>query len=472
MYWVPQYVLSGFPLTPRPCYTLSMALFHLSAKIIGRQGGRLAEKRAEKGRVRISASNTVAAAAYRSGQELHDESTGLTYSYARAERVMHTEILAPADAPAWAGDRAALWNSVEATERRKDSQLAREIEVALPAELDLEQQRQLVRDWVAATFTPSGAVVDVAIHHDKDDRNPHAHLMTSMRSIGPEGWSKQKLRQWEERSAVTEWRASWADHVNQALERAGHEACVDHRSYAEQDAHLPEELRREPTRKVGPWAKGRDRDRENRAIAERNRSRLQQVADLAKRAAAPVRQAVETVKAAFAPAADRNPKIAAARAAARDRGPTNEKVAPHHSGPPAPVDAVRQVAAAYAKRRDGRYDLPDDRTPGSSVAKPAKPAPTRPTPQAAVPSPSKAVYQPTEAERAAVERRNLDLDTWLARNPQILGGGAPPTPKPKPKSPPQAAVPSPAPPPRAAEPELTDEEIAALKARRDRGRTR
>lgn len=372
-----------------------MALFHLSAKIIGRQGGRRAEKRAEAGRVRISASNTVAAAAYRSGQELYDESTGRTYRYARAERVMHTEILAPADAPAWTGDRAALWNSVEATERRKDSQLAREIEVALPAELDLEQQRQLVRDWVSATFTPAGAVVDIAIHHDEDDRNPHAHLMTSMRSIGPEGWSKQKLRQWEEKSTVTEWRASWADHVNQALERAGHEARVDPRSYAEQDAHLPEELRREPTRKVGPWAKGRDRDRENQEIRKRNRSRLQQIADLAKRAAAPVRQAVE----AFRTTLER------------------------YTGP-SPLAAAQPAAA----------------------------------------------YEPTEAEREAVDRQWLEIQQFMKRVEQrerlIQPDPVAPPAKPSPARPtPQASVPSPAPQPRAAEPEMTDEEKAYLQSK-------
>ena len=169
-----------------------MAIYHLSAKIIGRQGGRRAETRAQSGRVRTSATNAVAAAAYRSGDELHDERTGSTYQYARAERVMHAEIVAPADAPEWARDRGQLWNSVEANERRKDAQLAREIEVALPQELNLDQQRELLRDWVSREFTSAGAVADFAIHHDSDGKNPHAHIMTTMRGIGPEGWSRQK----------------------------------------------------------------------------------------------------------------------------------------------------------------------------------------------------------------------------------------------------------------------------------------
>lgn len=270
-----------------------MALYHLSAKIIGRQGGRRAEKRAQSGRVRKSATNSIAAAAYRSGDELRDERNGSTYRYARAERVMHTEIIAPSDAPEWATDRAELWNSVEANERRKDAQLAREIEVALPQELDLEQQRKLLCGWVSREFTPAGAVVDFAIHHDRDGRNPHAHVMTTMRSLGPEGWSKQKLRQWEDRTALANWRASWERDVNTALERAGRTERVDHRSYAEQDADKPKELRREPTRKVGPWAVGGERERENLAIKARNRDRLRKIAQaIDSRLVEPVRKLV------------------------------------------------------------------------------------------------------------------------------------------------------------------------------------
>jgi len=419
-----------------------MAIFHLSAKIIGRQGGRRAEKRAEKGRVRISASNVVAAAAYRSGQELYDESTGLTYSYARTERVMHTEILAPADAPAWAGDRAALWNSVEATERRKDSQLAREIEVALPAELDLEQQRQLVRDWVSSTFTPAGAVVDIAIHHDEDDRNPHAHLMASMRSIGPEGWSKQKLRQWEERSAATEWRASWADHVNQALERAGHEARVDHRSYADQDAHLPEELRREPTRKVGPWAKGRDRDQENRAIAERNRSRLQRIRDLANRAAAPVREAVATVRQVFVPRAQPTkspaPQVDPSPALS-DLSPL--ELAKRYNALVAKEEKNRAAAAGIPLGQFQQLDYHDQVELSGGV-------------HAGLPPAEAALLRALEDRLA-----KLPLAT---RQPNAAARPAP-----------EAPVPSASPPPIAPEPEMADEETeAAKKAFRDRGRGR
>lgn len=244
-----------------------MAIYHLTAKIIGRKAGQSA----------------VACAAYRSGQELDDARSGQTFRFSRADRVVHSEIALPDHAPAWARDRAALWNAVEAGERRKDAQLAREFELALPVEFDLEQQRELLRTWVSAEFTSAGAAADLAIHLDKAGRNPHAHIMTTMRALGPEGWSKQKLRQWEDRSALEGWRESWASHINQALERAGRAERVDHRSYADQDAQQPENLRREPTRKVGPWAKGGERETQNRVIAHRNRERLDKLAALAKR---------------------------------------------------------------------------------------------------------------------------------------------------------------------------------------------
>ncbi len=264
-----------------------MAMYHLSAKIIGRQGGQRAEKRAKSRRTRKSATNAVAAAAYRSGERLYDERTGSTYRYARSERVMHTEIIAPGDAPAWSTDRAQLWNSVEAHEKRKDAQLAREIEVALPQELDLDQQRELLRGWVSREFIPSGAVVDFAIHHDRENRNPHAHIMISVRAIDGDGWSKLKIRHWDDRSVLAHWRESWADHVNTALEQHGHDERVDHRSYFVQDADKPEDLKREPTLKVGPWARGRDREVSNRLIKERNYDRIKQwLAQVADRARA------------------------------------------------------------------------------------------------------------------------------------------------------------------------------------------
>ena len=68
---------------------------------------------------------------------------------------------------------------MEKTEKARNSQLAREVEIALPVELDREQQIQLVRDYVTENFVSAGMCADIAIH-DKEDGNPHAHIMLTM----------------------------------------------------------------------------------------------------------------------------------------------------------------------------------------------------------------------------------------------------------------------------------------------------
>ena len=99
-----------------------MAIYHLHGKVFSRSKGHSA----------------VASAAYRAGECLQDERANKEQDYTRKGGVVHKEIIAPDNAQAWAQDRGALWNKVEATERRKDSQLAREIEVAIPRELPRE----------------------------------------------------------------------------------------------------------------------------------------------------------------------------------------------------------------------------------------------------------------------------------------------------------------------------------------------
>lgn len=241
-----------------------MALYHFQAKIFTRAAG----------------DSAIAKAAYRSGEALYDERGGLTHISGDRKRVAHTEILGPADAPEWARDRASLWNQVEAREKRKDSQLAREFELALPNELSLAQQLELLRGWVAAEITPAGAIADVAIHVGKDRKNPHAHLMTTMRAVSAEGWNRLKIREWEERSVMDRWRKSWADHTNAALELAAVQARVDHRSHAARG------LLEQPTIKEGPGARGRaqrgqqsDRVKTNDDIRKSNEKRIRQMVE-------------------------------------------------------------------------------------------------------------------------------------------------------------------------------------------------
>jgi len=198
-----------------------MAIFHLTAKIISRGKGQSA----------------IAAAAYRSGERLRDEQAGEQKFYqTRAERIEFTEIMAPKEAPEWAHDRNALWNHAERAEKRKDAQLAREIEVSLPHELTPQQREWLVKDFAREAFVRKGYAVDIAIHapdKESDQRNHHAHLMVTRRTLGAEGFAPTK--DWKRNpQELAEWREQWAHLANRHLERHGHDARIDHRSLKEQ----------------------------------------------------------------------------------------------------------------------------------------------------------------------------------------------------------------------------------------------
>jgi len=227
-----------------------MAIYHLSIKIVSRGKGKSA----------------VAAAAYRAGQKITNEYDGIEHDYTRKGGVVHTEILLPGYAPVEYASRAVLWNSVERIEKAKNSQLAREIELALPVELTREQNISLVRDYVKRIFVNSGMCADICIH-DKNDGNPHAHIMLTMRPIEPDGaWGAKSKKEyildehgrkivlksgefktrkieatdWNEQTKAEEWRAAWADAVNTALERQDISERIDHRSFVRQGvAQIP-----------------------------------------------------------------------------------------------------------------------------------------------------------------------------------------------------------------------------------------
>ena len=127
------------------------------------------------------------------GPSIYDKSQGLTFDYTRKKDLAHSEILLPENAPARLADRPTLWNEVEHAERRKDAQLAREIELALPAELTLNQNIELVREFVKTNFVDQGMIADVNIHTKKD--NPHAHILLTTREVTEEGFGK-KVRAW------------------------------------------------------------------------------------------------------------------------------------------------------------------------------------------------------------------------------------------------------------------------------------
>lgn len=144
----------------------------------------------------ICGKSAVASAAYRSGEILTNDYDGVTHDFTRKRGIVHTEILLPPHAPPEFSDRSILWNSVEKIEKAKNSQLAREVEIALPVELNREQQIQLVREYVKDNFVLVGMCADIAIH-DKEDGNPHAHIMLTMRQLEESGeWGAKSKKEY------------------------------------------------------------------------------------------------------------------------------------------------------------------------------------------------------------------------------------------------------------------------------------
>lgn len=232
-----------------------MAIYHLSASVVKRSEGRSA----------------VAAAAYRSGSYLADERYGLSHDYTRKGGIVHTEILAPENAPDWMRDREQLWNAVEKIETRKNAQLARDITLALPHEMTAPQRLALVRQFALEQFVARGMIADIAIHEPHrrgDDRNHHAHIMLTMRELMGEGFSDQKAtpeaRKWNERETLEDWRTAWAALQNREFERLGIAAKVDSRSFDAQG------IDREPSQHEGPAVTAKRRRGELSEIEQEN----------------------------------------------------------------------------------------------------------------------------------------------------------------------------------------------------------
>lgn len=249
-----------------------MAIYHLHCKVFSRSKGQTA----------------IAAAAYRSGTKLEDHELGTVSDYTKKKGIAFSEIELPSNAPKEYADREVLWNAVQEVEKSKDAQLCREFEIALPKELSLVEQIELVRTF-AKSLVSEGMIADYSIH-DKNDGNPHVHILTTMRGIDDKGkWmSKQKKiysldeggnripiidkktgqqkisngrRQWKRetlldtswnsKEQLLAWKKRWSDICNEAIDKKNalieeenlavnlyaqqpEINHIDHRSYAEQ----------------------------------------------------------------------------------------------------------------------------------------------------------------------------------------------------------------------------------------------
>lgn len=258
-----------------------MAIYHLSARIISRGKGR----------------SCVAAAAYCSGSCLLNEYDGALHNFTRKSGVIFSQIMLPENAPSEYSSRTLLWNSVEKVEKNKNSQLARELEIALPVEVERAKQIEMLQNYVQENFVSKGMIADFSLH-DKKDGNPHVHIMLTVRPLEQDGtWRKTKSKKiyrldengqkkqlkngeysannisatdWNTVESLKRWRANWATLCNEELEKIGVEK-IDHRSLKEQGVQL------QPTIHLGTTAnqleqKGMQTERgnTNRRIEKRN----------------------------------------------------------------------------------------------------------------------------------------------------------------------------------------------------------
>jgi Ti-type conjugative transfer relaxase TraA len=212
-----------------------MAIYHLHVKVIGRKSG----------------SSAVASAAYRSGSRLRDERLDRSHDFSAKRGVVHSEVMLPENAPEAWSDRERLWNDVEAFEIRKDAQLAREVEFAVPREMTEAQGIELARDFVRGEFVDRGMIADLNVHWDMAEDGmpkPHAHVMLTMRAVDENGFG-QKVRDWNRTEMVERWRRRWAELANERLAELDIDARIDHRSLEARGIAL------EPQSQIGAPAK-------------------------------------------------------------------------------------------------------------------------------------------------------------------------------------------------------------------------
>ena len=239
-----------------------MAIYHLHVKVIGRKAG----------------SSAVAAAAYRSASRMRDERIDRMQDFSNKRGVVHSEVLLPDGAPEHLGDRERLWNDVEAFEVRKDAQLAREVEFAIPREMTQAQGIELARDFAQSEFVDQGMIADLNVHWDIGEGGmpkPHAHVMLTMRSVDENGFGS-KVRDWNRTEMVERWRERWAEHVNERLAELDIDARIDHRSLEAQGIGLePQSQIGAPAQRIeGEGLDVADRAELHREIARNNGARI------------------------------------------------------------------------------------------------------------------------------------------------------------------------------------------------------
>lgn len=245
---------------------ISMSNYHLEIGVISRSKGR----------------SIVKYASYICGEKLHDEYNNRSYNHTRQDILLY-KIYLPDNAPPDFRYLQNLCNEIDKSERRYDARTAREFKGSLPNELLLAEQSQIVEEYINNNFVSHGLCAIAAIHDGKNEaapkrNNPHVHIIVSTRSVGPDGFSKKKDREWDKRKYINIWREDWADVQNRAYKRNGMDIRVSHESLEVQGIRD-----REPTIHLSciDWQREKQGIRtpagdQKRAIKERNEERIRQ----------------------------------------------------------------------------------------------------------------------------------------------------------------------------------------------------
>lgn len=268
-----------------------MAIYHCSISNVSRAKG----------------SSSCATLSYISAQKIYEERTAQTYNYGREERVLKVGTILPEYAPEEFENPAVLFNAIENYEKAENARTAKKIEVALPREFDLERQKEAVEAYIRENLTKEGYCAAYAIHNDKENNNPHAHILVANRQITPKGeWSsKRKMeyalnergeriprldengqqkrdkngrKQWvrinaeqnplDKKEFLQKLRKGWAEECNKYL-AAEHE--IDHRSYQERGIdQIPTIHEGYASREMEARGSVSDRAEVNREIREKN----------------------------------------------------------------------------------------------------------------------------------------------------------------------------------------------------------
>lgn len=252
-----------------------MALYHFSIKPVSKLKGE----------------SVVKAAAYISRGKLYHEREDMVYDFSSKTDLLYSEILLPTNTPQGFSNRQVLWNEAEKAEKRYDARMGRSVVSALPNELILDEQIDMVRAFVSEAFVSLGMCADVAIHsgHHKDNQqiednrfailphNPHLHILLTDRPVDRDGFCRKKDRGWNKELHIHRWRELWENALNREFKRKGLGISVSRESLEAQG------IDRKPTIHLGRTVmemerrgKETDRAKDNREIEVTNRARAQE----------------------------------------------------------------------------------------------------------------------------------------------------------------------------------------------------